>query len=81
MENSWKIVIVNYLDRFIPRTYVNQHTINTHLSNLRAQGSYKVYMIIENLEDMAVGYPTTVGVKNYIILNHKPVGTTTSPTM
>ena len=55
--------------------------IHTCPAKFKAQGPNEVQMINDKLEKMIVGSPTTMDVKNYMILNKKYVGTTASPTM
>ena len=75
------IVLVTNVDHVCLISYVFHNKVHTHPANFKTQVHNKVHTTVENLEDKTVRSPTRVGLKKYMIINHKYLGMINSSTM
>ena len=55
--------ILTDVDFFFPRAYVNWNKVHNHPEKCKDQGSKKLHMVIDKLEEMELESPTMAGVK------------------
>ena len=54
-------MLVTDVNIFFTRVKVHRHKVNTHPTNFKVQENDKARMIIDKLEEMVVGFETTLG--------------------